>query len=412
MVSNTNQTEHRLSSTRTRSTANGPAKIQMEVDKASYLFGRCRSRLTGYFMQVYLIPGIREMVIKAYIKAFNINVNEIEKPISEYTSISKFFSRRLMKCARPIASPREKFQLLSPVDGRCMSISRLSTDPAKQWIPMVKGSNYHIPMFVGDEQLRTPKSGYCYYSIVLYLSPADYHHFHSPCDMKITSRKHIVGQVLPVKPSFVETFRNLFSVQERVVLKGYWNGGRMYYVAVAAYNVSDIKVSFDPEVRTNATMSPVANNGKGKSKNWVRQACCKTAYDFDSHGCAYKEREYSLKRLNREVVDESSDGESNSTIDSYSNQIPYLTYDDLGGVTKTKFFSCKRTSSMDEVNLPEGVQYTKSGVLCAAGSEVGEFKLGSTICLIFEAPYGQTFRMNPGDKVTMGEILNDMVIRR
>ena len=41
------------------------------------------------------------------------------------------------------------------------------------------------------------------YQCVFYLSPGDYHRFHSPADMIVEIRNHIVGYLLPVKESYI-----------------------------------------------------------------------------------------------------------------------------------------------------------------------------------------------------------------
>ena len=48
---------------------------------------------------------------------------------------------------------------------------------------------------------------------VLYLSPGDYHRFHSPGTLTLKERWHIVGYLNPVKPSYLNTHIVIFSLR-------------------------------------------------------------------------------------------------------------------------------------------------------------------------------------------------------
>lgn len=44
------------------------------------------------------------------------------------------------------------------------------------------------------------------YSIIFYLAPGDYHRFHSPTQMSLKSRNHILGHLAPVKVSYISKY--------------------------------------------------------------------------------------------------------------------------------------------------------------------------------------------------------------
>ena len=60
--------------------------------------------------------------------------------------------------------------------------------------------------------------------MVIYLSPGDYHRFHSPAIHSASFRRHIVGYLSPVKPSYVKNHKDVFKHNERVNIFGNWYG--------------------------------------------------------------------------------------------------------------------------------------------------------------------------------------------
>ena len=83
------------------------------------------------------------------------------------------------------------------------------------------------------------------YSCVIYLSPGDYHRFHSPADWTVDFRRHFAGHLLSVRPAFVNGFPNIFTINERVVYSGQWEYGFFSMTAVGATNVGTVRVYFD-----------------------------------------------------------------------------------------------------------------------------------------------------------------------
>jgi phosphatidylserine decarboxylase len=84
---------------------------------------------------------------------------------------------------------------------------------------------------------------------VLYLGPGDYHRIHSPSNWQIYHRRHFAGKLYPVNNRAVRTIKNLYVVNERVVLEGKWSQGLMAMAAVGATNVGSIEVfHFSPNI--------------------------------------------------------------------------------------------------------------------------------------------------------------------
>ncbi len=87
--------------------------------------------------------------------------------------------------------------------------------------------------------------------MVIYLSPSDYHRFHSPAVFKSFYRRHIAGYLDPVKPAYVNKHKDVFKNNERVNLFGSWFHGFFNISFVGALNVGSVKLHKDPELRTN-----------------------------------------------------------------------------------------------------------------------------------------------------------------
>lgn len=89
------------------------------------------------------------------------------------------------------------------------------------------------------------------YFAVIYLSPGEYHHYHSPVDWVCKQRRHFPGDLYSVAPYFQKNMPNLFVLNERVALLGYWKYGFFSMTPVGATNVGSIKLNFDEKLVTN-----------------------------------------------------------------------------------------------------------------------------------------------------------------
>ncbi|CCF56180.1 hypothetical protein KAFR_0A07460 [Kazachstania africana CBS 2517] len=100
------------------------------------------------------------------------------------------------------------------------------------------------------DEKSEPKNTKLFFAVI-YLSPGDYHHYHSPVDWVCNTRRHFPGDLYSVSPYFQRNFPNLFVLNERVSLLGYWKHGFFSMTPVGATNVGSIKLNFDEELVTN-----------------------------------------------------------------------------------------------------------------------------------------------------------------
>lgn len=61
-----------------------------------------------------------------------------------------------------------------------------------------------------------------------------------------------------------------------------------------------------------------------------------------------------------------------------------------------------------DLRYAAGAELAKEGVALQRGEAVGEFNLGSTVVVLFEAPKGFAFSVKPGQTVRVGEGLGSL----
>lgn len=104
---------------------------------------------------------------------------------------------------------------------------------------------------IKSKKINNEPSNSRLYFTVIYLSPGDYHHIHSPINWVCQLRRHFPGDLFSVSPFFQRNFPNLFILNERVALLGYWKYGFFSMTPVGATNVGSIKLNFDKDLITN-----------------------------------------------------------------------------------------------------------------------------------------------------------------
>ncbi|KAJ3299657.1 phosphatidylserine decarboxylase 1 [Borealophlyctis nickersoniae] len=138
-----------------------------------------------------------------------------------------------------------KFADINAID---YSLDKILGDEPKEGEDGTKGKGLEYKNEHGGHKL---KPGNALFFCVIYLAPGDYHRFHSPTDWVVEKRRHCAGELFSVSPAAVGLIKNLFVLNERVVLLGDWANGFFSMIPVGATNVGSIKIDFDPTLRTN-----------------------------------------------------------------------------------------------------------------------------------------------------------------
>jgi phosphatidylserine decarboxylase len=170
-------------------------------------------------------------------------MSEFSNP-SSYSSLNALFTRELVK-NRHIDKSLDNF--ISPTDSFITECGTLSDGKLLQ----IKGMEY------SSEELLTHFSDY--YDRVkngtyinFYLSPKDYHRYHSPYFLDIKKLIHIPGKLYPVNIPYLKKQPSLFVENERVVLECLDENKKVVYlIFVGALNVGQMVFDFEPSVETN-----------------------------------------------------------------------------------------------------------------------------------------------------------------
>lgn len=201
---------------------------------------RLLSRLVGGLTRLQLPSPISGWINRKFAEAYQINLEEAEKPLKEYKTLNQFFTRKLKSGLRPIQG-----KWVHPADGVLTQAGPVQEGKILQ----VKGWEYSISEFLGNSEIA--KSYEAGFFTTYYLCPTDYHRVHSPLTGQLKSIRHIPGQLWPVNDWSVSRIQSLFCLNERVVMNFESAQGPWSLVMVGATNVGQIEIAGVDSIHTN-----------------------------------------------------------------------------------------------------------------------------------------------------------------
>lgn len=193
------------------------------------------SRAFGAFAGLERPRWFVRRFVRWFAGRFKIDLAEAARPIDEYPSLLKFFTRELKPGVRPVDARPDV--LVSPVDAAVGAFGRIEAGRLYQ----AKGMDYSLAALVGDEAAARMKDGWF---LTLYLSPRDYHRIHSPADGAIGLSLYHDGTLWPVNPPAVRTIPSLFAVNERLTPIVETGRTAIAVCMVGATNVGSIRLAF------------------------------------------------------------------------------------------------------------------------------------------------------------------------
>ncbi len=205
------------------------------------LLSRAFGRLAAYPFP----EPLQSWINRAYVSMMKLDMREFHEP-SSYPTLTALFTRPLV-IPRTIDRAADSF--IAPCDALVSACGTIEEGLAMQ----IKGRAYGIDALLGDTVEASSKAllnGGDYLN--LYLSPKDYHRYHSPCDLQVLQAIHIPGKLYPVNMPALRNISSLFIENERVVLECLAEGKRLFLVMVGALNVGKMQIAFEPTLQTNA----------------------------------------------------------------------------------------------------------------------------------------------------------------
>jgi phosphatidylserine decarboxylase len=198
------------------------------------------SNLTGRAARAPVPASIHQAVMRLFVRAYGVTLDEARGAIEDYATFADFFARELKDGARTV--DRAEDGIVSPVDARVSQLGQVEAGHCLQ----AKGITFPLDKLLGEGRRALDLEGGSF--ITLYLSPRDYHRFHAPLGGTITGYQYLPGQFWPVNGPSVRTQDAVYALNERLVTWLDTPAGKMAYVAVGATCVARIQAAYDSVV--------------------------------------------------------------------------------------------------------------------------------------------------------------------
>ena len=214
----------------------------------TYIITRTQHPLTKY-------------LIELYISMFKINLKECDREtVDEYKTFCDFFTRKLKDGIHKI--DEDKKSVVSSCDGKILEYGKIKNNSILQ----VKGKYILIEDLLGNnnDSIDHYKNGSF---VTIYLSPKDYHRVHMPMTGKLSMTTYVPGRLYSVALHAVNTIKNLYSRNERLVCSFKNNNIYFTVVFIAAINVSSIETVWSGEVSPPAPKKIIKSNFEKRKIN-------------------------------------------------------------------------------------------------------------------------------------------------
>ncbi|MFZ3588243.1 phosphatidylserine decarboxylase [Bacillus sp. DJP31] len=178
-------------------------------------------------------------MIPSFTRVYQLNLDEMEKSITEYQSLHDLFTRKLKNKSRTIEIGDQV--VTSPVDGVLEDFGEISDDHTF----IAKGKSYSISEMLGDNEKKRKYINGTF--LILYLSPSHYHRIHAPISGDIVAQWSLGTSSYPVNNWGVKYGKSPFTKNYRVISEIVSNGAYLALVKVGAMFVNGIEVTHKGE---------------------------------------------------------------------------------------------------------------------------------------------------------------------
>jgi len=199
----------------------------------------------GVFASKKFSKPIQKIVNHGYVKLMGLDMSEFQNP-SDYPTLNKLFTRAF---TQPKEITTDETIMISPVDALVTDFGEIINGKAYQ----IKGMEYNLSELFGEHHKEASRAVNGGQFVNLYLSPKDYHRYHTPDTLTIQSLTHIPGKLYPVNFPLLRNKKNLFIENERAIIECTDTKGRTFVmVLVGALNVGKMIVTFEDAIKTNS----------------------------------------------------------------------------------------------------------------------------------------------------------------
>ncbi|XP_075235919.1 phosphatidylserine decarboxylase proenzyme, mitochondrial-like isoform X2 [Lycorma delicatula] len=331
------------------------------------------SRAWGWISDRPVPLSLRHWIYGNYAKIYAVNLDEVENDLISYASLAEFFSRRLKDGVRPIDTSQ---CVVSPADGTILNLGEVTSCHIEQ----VKGVTYSIQTFLGDMTWK---------------------------QLQLIKLNH-----LPLK-SGVKDNNNNFYLNDSI-----HNANRNHKnnnISNSYLNNTDINL---PEKRVNKVSWKHCKKLllKNPTENELYQIVIYLApgdyHRFHSpvHWDVHYRRHFQGELLSVSPKVASWIPE----LFSLNERVIYFGEWEHGFFSMTAVGATNvgsiRVHSDESLHTngrrwAQGIKYKDKNfdMTWEKGEEVGEFRMGSTIVILFEAPKGYKFNAVPSQRVKVGQ---------
>ncbi|WVO14410.1 phosphatidylserine decarboxylase [Cryptococcus depauperatus] len=367
---------------------------------------RSLSQLWGYLNGLILPVWFRPFGFKLYARIFGCDLDEVPKELSEYKSLGDFFYRELKKGVRPVADA----PMVSPADGRVLHYGKIVGEHVEQ----VKGITYSLEALLGSQASlhgtatdiprrdSQPKV-------------VDDEHFANINDIPY-SLSSLIGQGAPAngQPEGPSEAVQSGEIEDASCPSDGHDLGHDASVAASLGTGalgSKINLSQLPQLSEHNNLyfcviylAPGDYHRFHSPTTWVVERRRHFTGDLFSVSPYIANRLKDLFVLNERVA------LLGRWKYGFYSMVP-VGATNVGSI-KINFDEALRTNTRNPSHPPRTyaeATYNSASILkgqpLLAGDEIGGFRLGSTIVLVFEAPNNWKFKVTTGEKVKVGQTL-------
>ncbi|QOY36234.1 phosphatidylserine decarboxylase [Anaerobacillus isosaccharinicus] len=195
------------------------------------------NRFNSYLLKAFTESKMSKVINKSFVKVYNLNEAEMEKPLHQYGSLQELFVRNLKSDARVIDKSLDS--IVSPVDGILADVGQITENCTFH----VKNQDYSLVEMLGNKNRAEKYKEGTY--IILYLSPSHYHRIHTPVSGTVVGKWALGNKSYPVNELGLKLGKRPLSRNYRLITEVRLNNGKHYsLVKVGAMNVNSIHPTF------------------------------------------------------------------------------------------------------------------------------------------------------------------------